>query len=84
MMEVAPPAEKDIAGPFITTTQTLAAAFGSAIAGMVANLAGLPGAATPGSVAVTAVWLFAALLVVPLAAGFTAWRILVQTRIRPG
>ena len=42
MMEVAPAESRAIAGPFITTTQTLASVFGSAIVGMVANLAGLP------------------------------------------
>jgi MFS family permease len=79
MMQVAPPAQKDIAGPFITTTQTLAAAFGSAIAGMTANLAGLPAAVTSDQVAATGMTLFATLAVVPLAASFTAWRTLALT-----
>jgi predicted MFS family arabinose efflux permease len=38
LMAVAPPADRDVAGPFITTTQTLAAVFGSALAGMLATL----------------------------------------------
>lgn len=80
LLAVAPPDEHDVAGPFITTTQTLAALFGSAIAGMVANLAGLPDAATAGDVAVTARWLFGALSVLPLVACATAWRALALSR----
>ena len=71
----------DTAGPFITTTQTLAAVFGSAIAGMVANLAGMAEAATPADLATTTMWLFGVLCAVPLAALFTAWRMLALTRI---
>ena len=76
LLSVAPPDEHDIAGPFITTTQTLAAVFGSAVAGMVANLAGLADAATATNVAAMGHWLFGALAVLPLAACATAWRAL--------
>jgi len=75
-MEVAPVHQKDVAGPFVTITQTLAAAFGSAIAGMVANLANLPAATTPQTVATAALWLFTPLIIVPLTAALTAWRTL--------
>src|SRR5262249_24679486 len=68
------------AGPFITTTQTLAAVFGSAIAGMVANLAGLADAATAEAIAATGHWLFGALMVLPVAACATAWRALALSR----
>lgn len=80
LLAVAPPDEHDVAGPFITTTQTLAALLGSAIAGMVANLAGLADAATAGEVAATGRWLFGALTVLPLAACATAWYSLVLSR----
>ncbi|MBL8698655.1 MAG: MFS transporter [Alphaproteobacteria bacterium] len=79
LMEVAPAAERNIAGPFITTAQTLAAAFGTAIAGMVANTAGLATATTPAGIAAAAQWLFGALLVFPLAGCLTAWRVLSLT-----
>jgi MFS family permease len=80
LMDVAPPDEREIAGPFITATQTLASAFGTAIAGMVANIAGLADATTPASVAATAPWLFGGLLVFPAAGCLTAWRVLALTR----
>lgn len=80
LMATAPAAERDAAGPFITTTQTLAAVFGSAAAGMVANLAGLAGATTPQAVAAVAPILFGTLTVFPLAACFTGWQALRLTR----
>lgn len=80
LMAVAPAADRDVAGPFITTTQTLAAVFGSALAGMLANVAGLPEAATPAALATTTAWLFGVSTLIPLAATFTAWRMLVLTR----
>jgi MFS family permease len=80
LLAVAPPDEHDVAGPFITTTQTLAALFGSAIAGMVANLAGLADAATAAEVAATGHWLFGTLTVLPLAACATAWYALTFSR----
>jgi MFS family permease len=80
LMAVAPAADRDVAGPFITTTQTLAAVFGSALAGMLANVAGLPEATTPAALATTAGWLFGVSTLVPLAATFTAWRMLTLTR----
>jgi len=84
LMAVAPAGERDVAGPFISTTQTLAAVFGSAIAGMTANIAGLAGAATPGDIATAAAWLFGALTIAPLAACLMAWRTLVLTRATTG
>ncbi len=80
LMRVVPSAERDTAGPFLTTTQTLAAAFGSAIAGMVANLAGLAAATTAADVASTAPLLFGGLAIFPLAACLVAWRTLHLTR----
>lgn len=79
LMQVAATEERDIAGPFITTAQTLASAFGTAIAGMVANVAGLAEATTRAEVAAAALWLFLALLIFPICACLTAWRIVVLT-----
>jgi len=53
-----PESEKDIAGASITTVQLIATAIGAALAGMIANMAGLT---TPGGVtgpANAAAWLF--------------------------
>ena len=53
-----PDSEKDIAGASITTVQLIATAIGAALAGMIANMAGLT---TPGGVtgaASAAAWLF--------------------------
>jgi MFS family permease len=75
LLSATPPDEHDIAGPFIATTQTLAAVFGSAVAGMIANLAGLADAVTTGDVVTTRHWLFGILTVLPGAACATAWRI---------
>ena len=82
MIQVAPPAERDLAGPFVTAAQTLATIFGSALAGMVANLAGLPEAAGPAGVLAVAPWLFGALAVVPVLGGLTAWQLLRLTASR--
>ncbi len=80
VMQVAPAADRDIAGPFLSLTQTLAAAFGSAAAGMVANIAGLPLATTPAAIMATSPWLFGIMAIFALAAILTSWRILVLTR----
>jgi hypothetical protein len=80
LMAVAPVADRDVAGPFITTTQTLATVFGSAVAGMIANVAGLATATTPAALSITTAWLFGIETLVPLAACLTAWRMLVLTR----
>ena len=80
LIAVAAPADRDVAGPFISTTQTLASIFGSAIAGMTANLAGITDATTPETLGTTAAWLFGVLCVVPLLATATAWRMLGLTR----
>ena len=74
MMKVTPSADRGIAGPFVTAGQTLAIAFGSAAAGMVANLAGFAVATNPAEVAAVGPWLFGTIAVVPLAACLTAWR----------
>lgn len=80
LMQVAPPEARASAGPFITTTQTLASVFGSAIAGMVANLAGLPLATTPEAIGAAAAVLFLVLALFPLVGIFLAWQALRLTR----
>ncbi len=80
LMQVAPAHDRDVAGPFISTTQTLATVFGSAIAGLVANIAGIADATTPAEIATTSAWLFGVLTIVPLAACVVTWRTLVLTR----
>ena len=81
MMSVAAPADREMAGPFITTTQTLTTVFGSALAGLVANLAGLPTATTTADLGHTTAWLFGTLAIVPLAACWAAWKMLRLTRV---
>ena len=80
IMRVAAPDDRDIAGPFLSLTQTLASAFGSAAAGLVANGAGLPTAATPTAIMATAPWLFGIMASFALAAIATSWRMLHLTR----
>ena len=72
ILQVAPEADKDIAGASITTVQLFATAFGAALAGMTANLAGLndPGGAV--GAASAARWLFLAFALAPLLAVFSA------------
>jgi MFS family permease len=66
--------ERDLASASITTIQLLATAFGAALAGMVANLAGLtnPGGVT--GIAHAAMWLFAVFSLSALLAGLTAYK----------
>jgi len=82
LMEVAPADDRDAAGPFITTTQTLAAMFGSAIAGVIANLAGLADAASAYEVAAVGKWLFGTGTLLPLAGLLVAWHALALTKVR--
>lgn len=74
VLKVAPAAEQDLASASITTVQLFASALGAALAGMIANLAGLT---SPGGVAGTAsaaFWLFAILAAAPAAAALVALR----------
>jgi len=70
-----PAAEHDLAAAGITTVQLSAAALGAALAGMVANLAGLshPGGIAGASSA--AAWLFGLFALAPLAGVLTALRL---------
>ncbi|NLR97570.1 MFS transporter [Rhizobium sp. P38BS-XIX] len=66
VLKVAPPDEQELAGASITTIQLFATAIGAALAGMVANAAGL---IDPGGIAGTAAaarWLFGIFALAPL------------------
>jgi MFS family permease len=77
LMETALPAERDLASACITTMQLIAGAIGSAVAGTIANLAGLAAAAMSGeTTAITraAVWLFLFFALIPAIGTLTASR----------
>ena len=66
VFQVAPAGEQDLASASITTVQLFATAFGAALAGMVANIAGLT---EPGGIegtASAAVWLFGVFALAPV------------------
>src|SRR6185312_5226275 len=72
----APEGEKDLAASAITIVVMVAQSFGSALAGLVTNAAGL---ANPGGVAgaeSAAVWLFSAFALAPVLAGMAVRRLL--------
>jgi len=75
VFQVAPTGEQGMAAASITTVQLFATALGAALAGMVANVAGLT---DPGGIAGTAnaaVWLFGLFAFAPILAVFTAVRV---------
>lgn len=75
VFQVAPTGEQGLAAASITTVQLFATALGAALAGMVANVAGLT---DPGGIAGTAnaaVWLFGLFAFAPILAIFTAVRV---------
>ncbi len=71
-----PPAERTAAGGFVTTLQILAGTFGAALAGMVANLAGLAHSTTPADVAHGGWLLFLSFVLPPLMAALISARLL--------
>ena len=77
---LAPHDERDLAASSVSTVQLIATAFGSAFAGMVANLAGLT---VFGFEAAAARWLFGSFAVAPLAAGLLVWAVLTQPEPTP-
>lgn len=75
VLQVAPKDEQGLASASITTVQLFATALGAALAGMVANMAGLT---TPGGVpgtSATAMWLFGVFAVAPVIGVFSAARV---------
>lgn len=83
VLQVAPKGERDLASASITTVQLFATALGAALAGMVANMAGLtdPGG-VPGTSS-TALWLFAAFALAPAVGLFSAMRVARSRKLAP-
>lgn len=82
MMGAAAASERDIASSFISTTQLVALALGSAFAGIVVNAAGLATATTSAEVVHAGCWLYAVFTLAPLAAFVISLRILRAFRLR--
>ena len=74
-----PAAERSFAGGFVTTSQILAGTFGSALAGMAANLAGIAKSATPAAAAQGGMMLFVSFALPALVALLSCWRLLQLT-----
>ncbi len=70
----APPGEQALAAASITTVVMLASAFGSALGGMVTNLAGMAEGGAAGA-APSAAWLFTLAMAAPLGAALLARRV---------
>lgn len=66
ILQAAPPDEQNLASASITTVQLFAAALGSALAGMVVNLAGLTDPGGEAGTRSAAFWLFAVFALMPL------------------
>ena len=78
VFQVAPAGEQDLASASITTVQLFATALGAALAGMVANIAGLT---EPGGIegtASAAVWLFGVFALAPVVGVLIARRVVRQ------
>jgi MFS family permease len=76
----AAPAERILAGGFVTTVQILAGTFGAALAGLVANLAGLASSHVPAMIVHGGLVLFVSFALPPLLALLFARRLLVLTK----
>ncbi|VVN65380.1 MFS transporter [Pseudomonas fluorescens] len=76
VFQVAPAGEQDLAAASITTVQLFATALGAALAGMVANLAGLTDPGGIVGMASAAGWLFGVFAFAPIFAVFTALRVI--------
>jgi MFS family permease len=82
-LAVAPPGERDLAASSISTVQLLATAFGSALAGMVANLSGLSDPGSAAGTANAARWLFALFAAAPALAGAAVVTVLAHPAEQP-
>ncbi|WP_283183381.1 MULTISPECIES: MFS transporter [unclassified Pseudomonas] len=80
VLQVASAEDQDSAASSITTVQLFATALGAALAGMIANMAGLNDPSNAEGTANAARWLFALFTIAPILALVTAVR---STRIRP-
>ena len=83
VLAVASEGERDVAAASISTVQLLATAFGSALAGMVANLAGLSDPGSVGGAANAARWLFSVFTAAPALAGVAVFAILARPAAQP-
>lgn len=75
VFQVAPAGEQDLASASITTVQLFATAFGAALAGMVANIAGLTAPGGIEGTASAAVWLFGLFALAPVVGVLIARRV---------
>jgi MFS family permease len=82
-LAVAPERGRDLAASSISTVQLLATAFGSALAGMVANLAGLSDPGSDGGTPNAARWLFAVFTAAPALAGAAVATVLARPAEQP-
>ena len=72
IMRVARRGEEAVTASSVTTVRSLGVAFGSALAGMIANLAGLTGGLDPQAIGRAAHWVIAFAGCAPLLAGCIA------------
>ncbi|BBA95733.1 hypothetical protein RVR_719 [Actinacidiphila reveromycinica] len=75
VLRLTPEADQDLAGSSVTTIQLAATAFGSALAGTIANAIGFSGGEGAGGLSGTARWMFGLFALAPLAAVVTARRV---------
>lgn len=75
VFQVAPAGEHDLAAASITTVQLFATALGAALAGMVANVAGLTDPGGVAGISNAAGWLFGVFALAPIIGVFTALRV---------
>ena len=80
-MSAARPGEEAITAASIPTMQSIGIAFGSALAGLVANAAGLGAGVSPPTVAAVASWVYGSTLICPLLMALLAFRLV---RREPG
>jgi MFS family permease len=71
-----PPDERSFAGGFVTTLQILGGTFGAALAGMIANLAGISRSTAPETIAHGGLLLFVSFAALPLVAALSSARLL--------
>ncbi|GAA0594609.1 MFS transporter [Paenochrobactrum glaciei] len=79
VLQITPQNEQGIASASLTTVQLVTTAFGAALAGTIANLAGLSNPGGASGIANAALWLFISLITLPVLAIFMT-RIVVRLR----
>ena len=76
MLRIAEPGFESLTASSIPTIRSLGIAFGAALAGLIANSAGLAGGVTAQSVAAAATWVYGATILAPGISLLLALRIL--------